>query len=56
MHRVKHLNKELNNLKKGESNKQLTAPDECFPHIKKFRKMHVPNTMPGYRVAVCNEK
>lgn len=29
------------------NNGKLTAPDECLPHIKKFRKKHVPNTIPG---------
>jgi hypothetical protein len=31
-----------------------TAPLECFPQMKKFRKKHVPNTRAGYSVAVCN--
>jgi len=30
-----------------------TAPLECFPQMKKFKKKHVPNTRAGYSVAVC---
>ena len=29
-----------------------TAPELCFPQMKKFRKKHVPKTIPGYKVAV----
>lgn len=29
-----------------------TAPDERFPHMKKFRKKPIPKTTPGYNVAV----
>lgn len=31
-----------------------TAPLECLSQMKKFKKKHVPNTMPGYKVAVRN--
>lgn len=31
-----------------------TAPLECLSQIKKFKKKHVPKTMPGYSVAVKN--
>ena len=29
-----------------------TAPDECFPHIKKLRKNAIPKQTPGNRRAV----
>lgn len=30
----------------------LTAPDECFPQMKQFNMKQMPNTTPGYSVAV----
>ena len=33
-----------------------TAPEECLPQMKKFRKKQMPKTSPGYSVAVCNTK
>jgi hypothetical protein len=30
-----------------------TAPLECFPQMKKFRKKQEQKTIPGYKVAVC---
>jgi hypothetical protein len=33
-----------------------TAPDERLPQMKKFRKKPTLKTMPGYNVAVCNER
>lgn len=32
-----------------------TAPELCFPHIKKFKKKQVVNTIPGKSVAVYNK-
>lgn len=34
----------------------LTAPDECFPQMKKFSTKTVPNITAGYSVAVYKEK
>lgn len=31
-----------------------TAPLECLSQMKKFKKKHVPNIIPGYSVAVKN--
>lgn len=31
-----------------------TAPLECLSQMKKFKTKHVPNTIPGYNVAVRN--
>ena len=33
-----------------------TAPDERLPQMKKFKKKPTPKTMPGYNVAVYNER
>jgi len=32
----------------------LTAPEECFPRMKKFSRKHVTNITAGYSIAVCN--
>ena len=37
----------------GVDNKSsLTAPEECFPQVKKLRTKQTPNKIPGYIVAV----
>ena len=33
-----------------------TAPDDRLPQMKKFKKKPTLKTMPGYKVAVCNER
>ncbi len=45
-----HIHTKANIVVKG------TAPDECSPQMKKFRKKPTPNTIPGYKVAVCKKK
>ena len=34
----------------------LTAPEECFPQMKKLRTKQVPKIRPGYSKAVWNTK
>lgn len=48
---------EMPNHKHNNANIVLngTAPELCFPHIKKFKKKQVVNTIPGKSVAVYNK-
>lgn len=38
------------------SGEALTAPDECFPQMKQFSTKQMPNTTPGYSVAVWEKR